>query len=148
MKSDKGIELTWFYRVINNPAARKKWLIYGACFIGFALLAGAYRYAVTGNLGRTLIITSMFILVILLYIQIVLGKVRQYYIDDKIRYRPFRTDLRNLKGFEVDEDAMKISLNLKKSSILAVKTLYFEDESDLKDVERFLSRIVDKPDKL
>ena len=142
MKSSKAIQLVWNYRAIKNPSARKKWLIYGLCLLIFAVAAGVYRYAVTKDFGKTLIITSLFILVVFMYIQIVLGKVRHYYIDDKIRYRPFRTDLKNLKGFEVDEDEMKINLKLKKPSILAVRTLYFEDEDDLKDVVRFLNKYV------
>jgi len=142
VRSARGIELVWNYRAIKNPSARKKWLIYGLALLVFATGAGAYRYLVTKDLGKTLIITSLFILVVFMYIQIVLGKVRYYYIDDKIRYRPFRTDLKNLKGFEVDKSQLKINLKLKKPSIFAVRTLYFEDEDDLKDVVRFLNKHV------
>jgi hypothetical protein len=142
VKSRTGIQLVWNYRAIKNPSARKKWLMYGLGLLIFAIVAGAYRYIVTGDFGRTLIITSLFILVVFMYIQIVLGKVRHYYIDDKIRYKPFRTDLKNLEGFEVDENQMKINLKLKKPSLFAVRTLYFEDEDDMKDVIRFLNRTV------
>jgi len=136
------IELVWNYRAVNNPAARKKWLIYGVVFLVFVLAAGTFRYVSTGDMKRTLLATSIFVLFVIMYIQIVLGKVRQYMIDDKIRYKPFRTDLKDVKGFRVDEDAKKISLELNGFSPLAVRTLYFEDDDDLSDAVRFLKKKV------
>lgn len=132
------IELVWNYRAINNPAARKKWLLYGAAFLVFVLAAGTFRYVSTGDMKSTLLATSIFVLFVIMYIQIVLGKVRQYMIDDKIRYKPFRTDLKDVKGFRVDDDSKKVSLELDGFFPLAVRTLYFEDDDDLNDAVRFL----------
>lgn len=136
--------MIWNYRAVNNPVARKKWLLFGVVLLIFAVVAGAVRYVTTGELGQSLIITGLLLLFIFLYIQIVLGKIRQYFIDDedRIRYKPFKTDLKQLKGYEVDADSLKIDLELKKSSPFAIKTLYFEDIEDLKEAEVFLKKYV------
>ncbi len=138
--------MIWNYRAINNPIARKKWLLFGIILLVFAGAAGAGRYMTTGELGRSLIITGILLLFIFLYIQIVLGKPRQYHIDDedRIHYKPFKTDLKQLKGYKKDADSLKIDLELQKSSPFSVKTLYFEDEEDLKEAEVFLNKYVDK----
>ncbi|MFP3909222.1 MAG: hypothetical protein ACOC5L_01480 [Halobacteriota archaeon] len=138
--------MIWNYRAINNPVARKKWLLFGIFLLIIAMTAGASRYVTTGELGRSLIITGILLLFIFLYIQIVLGKPRQYFIDDedRIHYKPFKTDLKQLKGYRIDADSLKIDLELQKSSPFAVKTLYFEDIEDLKEAQVFLNKYVDK----
>lgn len=135
--------MIWNYRAINNPVARKKWLLFGVLLLVFAVIAGAVRYVSTGEFGESLIITGLLLLFIFLYIQIVLGKVRQYSIDNEyIRYKPFKTDLKKLKGYKVDADSLKIDLELNKSSLFAVKTLYFEDMEGLEEAEIFLRKHV------
>lgn len=138
--------MIWNFRAINNPVARKNWLILGIILLIFAVIAGVVRYVATGEFGKSLIITGLLLLFIFLYIQIVLGKVRQYSIDskDRIRYRPFKTDLKRLEGYQVDVDSLKIDLELNKSSPFAVKTLYFEDMDDLQEAEVFLKKYLDK----
>lgn len=138
--------MIWNYRAVNNPVARKKWLLFGVILLIFAVIAGVARYATTGDLGESLIITGLLLLFIFLYIQIVLGKIRQYFIDDedRIRYKPFKADLKQLKGYETDADSLKIDLELNKSSPFTVKTLYFEDIEDLKEAEVFLNKYVNK----
>lgn len=138
--------MIWNYRAVNNPAARKKWLIFGIVLLVFAVIAGVGRYLTTGELGESLIITGLLLLFIFLYIQIVLGKVRQYFIDDedKVRYKPLKTDLKDLNGYEADEQSLKIDLNLKKTSPLAVRTLYFDNIDDLKEAEVFLKKYLSK----
>ncbi len=138
--------MIWNYRAINNPVARKNWLIFGFILLIFALIAGVVRYVATDEFGKSLIITGLLVLFIFLYIQIVLGKVRQYSIDnkDRIRYRPFKTDLKKLKGYKADADSLKIDLELEKSSPFAVKTLYFEDMDDLQEAEVFLKKYLSK----
>jgi hypothetical protein len=131
----------WAYRAVNNPVARKKWLAFGFFLFILAIVLGAYKYATTGNLGKVLIATTTFVLVVVLYTLVMLGKVRYYYIDDtKIRYKPFKTNLDNIEGFEVDEKNKIIRLRLKKPSLLSVRTLYFEREEDMEEVERLLEK--------
>jgi len=131
----------WAYRAVNNPVARKKWLAFGFFLFILAIVLGVYKYATTGNLGKVLIATTTFILVVVMYTLVMLGKVRYYYIDGtKIRYKPFKTDLDNIEGFELDEKNKVIKLRLKKPSLLSVKTLYFEKEEDMREVERLLGK--------
>jgi len=76
-----------------------------------------------------------------LYAIITLGKIRYYYIeDDVIKYKPFKTHISNIEDFEINRDLKIIKLKLKKSSIFAVRTLYFEDIEDLEEVAKFLKR--------
>jgi hypothetical protein len=78
---------------------------------------------------------------VFLYTVITLGKVRYYMIEgDEIRYKPFKTKLSDIEDFEVDENNKVIRLKLKKPSIFAVKTLYFDKEDEFYDVLRFLKR--------
>jgi len=76
-----------------------------------------------------------------LYAIITLGKIRYYYIeDDIIKYKPFKTYISNIEEFEINRDLKIIRLKLKRSSIFAVRTLYFENIEDLEEVAKFLKR--------
>jgi len=131
----------WRYRAINNPVARKKWLTFCTILLLIGFGYSIYKYLVTGNLKITLLSLSFFSLMIFLYTIITLGKFRYYYIDDDaIRYKPFKTYLSNVEDFEVDYDRRVIKLKLKKFTLFAVKTLYFENDDDLEEVLRFLKR--------
>ncbi len=136
--------MLWRYRAVNNPVAKKKWL----AFCSFLLILGVgyslYRYSVTGNLKFTMLTLSFFALMIFLYTIITLGKPRYYYLNDEIVYKPFKTPLSNVEDFEVDYDNKLIRLKLKKPSLFAVKTLYFESDEDLEEVARFLRRRIGK----
>ncbi len=133
--------MIWRYRAINNPVARKRWLTFCTILLIIGFGYSIYRYLVTGNLKVTLLLLSFFSLMIFLYTIITLGKFRYYYIDDDtIRYRPFKTYLSNVEDFEVDYNRKVIKLKLKKSTLFAVKTLYFENDEDLEEVSRFLKR--------
>lgn len=133
--------MIWTYRVLNNPAARKKWLI----FVLLILLAGfgyAALRALTGEAsGRLLIAITLFTLFLSLYTIITLGKPRHYYIEgDYVFYKPLKTNLKKINGFEVDEKNLLI--RLKGSGLFSVRTLYFENLDDLRQVERKLKRII------
>ncbi len=135
------MNVMWAYRAVNNPVARKKWLAFGLSLLILAILMGIYKYIKTGDIGKVLIVTTIFILVAVLYTIVMLGKVRYYYIDDtKISYKPFKTNLDNIEDFEVDEKNKVIRLRLKKPSLLSVKLLYFERDEDMKDVVRRLEK--------
>jgi len=80
-----------------------------------------------------------------LYAIITLGKIRYYYIeDDVIKYKPFKTYLSNIEDFEINRDLKIIKLKLKKPSIFAVRTLYFENIEDLEEVAKFLKRKINR----
>jgi len=80
-----------------------------------------------------------------LYAIITLGKIRYYYIeDDIIRYKPFKTYITNIEDFEINRDLKIIKLKLKRPSIFAVKTLYFEDINDLEEVAKFLKKRINR----
>ena len=83
----------------------------------------------------------MFILFVSLYAIITLGKPRHYYIEgETVYYKPFKTNLRDVDGYEVNED--RLVIKLKKKGIFGVRTLYFESLDDLRQVERFLKRLL------
>ena len=128
------------YRAINNPIARRKWLTF--CLTLFLVGIGCFIYKLshTHNVIITLLSLSIFVLMAFLYTIITLGKPRFYYMNDEIVYRPFKTPLSNVEDFEVDYGKKIIKLKLKKSSPLAVRTLYFESEDDLEEALRFLKR--------
>lgn len=135
--------MIWSYRAVNNRVARKKWL-----YIGFSLtILGAiyiiHRIYSTGKIYSSLAIFTLFILMVFLYTVLTLGKVRYYFIeDDAIVYRPFRTKIDEIYGYEVDEHNKVVRLKLKSPKIFAVKTLYFDRDEDLQDVIRFLNRTI------
>jgi len=80
-----------------------------------------------------------------LYAIITLGKIRYYYIeDDIIRYKPFKTYITNIEDFEINRDLKIIKLKLRRPSIFAVKTLYFEDINDLEEVAKFLKKRINR----
>lgn len=133
--------MIWTYRALNNPVAKKKWII----FILVIILAGfgftAYKIATGAELGRSLIVATIFALFVSLYAIITLGKPRHYYIEgDYVYYRPFKTNLKNIEGFEVDEERRVI--RLKGAGIFSVRTLYFDNEDDLRQAKRMLERIL------
>lgn len=134
----------WMYRAVNNPVARRKWLIYCSCLLVVALATIAYRISTGLSPKKGIIALTSFILVIFLYAIIMLGKERYYYINGEIRYKPFRTKLEDIEDFEVDKTNKVIRLKLRKKSLFSVKTLYFEDSGEMEEVVRFLERAVGK----
>jgi hypothetical protein len=132
--------MIWTYRAINNPVAKRKWLVFCLILIllGFGYTANKI---VSGEpYGKSLIIAGIFALFISLYTIIALGKPRHYFIEgDFVVYKPFKTNLKKIKGFEVDESGMVI--RLKTGNPFSVRTLYFENPDELKKVERMLERI-------
>ncbi len=136
--------MIWKYRAVNNPIAKRKWLSFCLILLAVGVCYSVYKYSLTGNLRFTLLSLSFFSLMIFLYTIITLGKIRYYYIDDEIVYKPFKTPLSNVEDFEVDYENKVIRLKLRKTSLLAVKTLYFESDEDLEEVARFLRRKLGK----
>jgi len=130
----------WTYRALNNPAARKKWLLFVLAIIITGMGYTAFKIAIDGISGRLLITTMIFILFVSLYAIITLGKPRYYYIEgDYVYYKPFKTNLKEIEDFEVDEDKMLIKL--KGAGLLSVRTLYFENRDELREVVRKLNMI-------
>jgi len=131
--------LIWTYRALNNPAARKKWLIFVLLILIVGFGYAAFR-ALTEASGRLLIAITLFTFFLSLYTIITLGKPRHYYIEGGyVFYKPLKTNLKKIKGFEVDEKNLLI--RLKGAGIFSVRTLYFENLDDLRQVERKLKRI-------
>lgn len=133
--------MIWTYRALNNPAARKKWFV----FVLLILLAGfcyAALRAIRGEAsGRLLIAITLFTLFLSLYMIITLGKPRHYYMEgDYVFYKPLKTNLKKINGFEVDEKNLLI--RLKGAGLFSVRTLYFENLDDLRQVERKLKKII------
>ncbi len=130
-------EIIWSYRAVNNRIARKKWgvlvlviFLAGAAFTALRIASGA-------PLGRAMIIAAIFNLFVALYAIIAMGKPRTYIIeDDEIIYKPFKARLSEIRGYEADYDNLIIKLR----GARFIRTLYFEDEDDMKQVERFLRR--------
>lgn len=132
--------MIWSYRAINNPSARRKWLAFVLVilFLGFGYTA--FKIATGAGLGRSVIVAAVFALFVSLYAIITLGKPRYYYIDENyVYYRPFKTDLKKIKGFEVDVNGRVIKLH--GAGILGVRTLYFDSVEDLNEVRRRLEKI-------
>ncbi len=132
--------MIWKYRAVNNPIAKRKWLTFCLILLLVGVGYAVYRYLQTRDLS-VLLTLSFFSLMLFLYAIITLGKPRYYYINDEIVYKPFKTPLSNVEDFDVDYDNKVIRLKLKKGSPFAVKTLYFESDEDLEEVERFLRRV-------
>lgn len=126
------------YRAIKNPIAKRKWLTFCSILALAGILYSIYKISIGADLYSTLLILSVFVLMIFLYTIITLGKPRFYYLNDEIIYKPFKTPLSNIEGFDVDYENKVIRLKLRKPSIFAVKTLYFENEEDLDEVARHL----------
>ncbi len=133
--------MIWTYRALNNPAARKKWAAFILLVIAVGFGYTAYKIVSGAEIGKSLIVAAIFALFISLYAIITLGKPRHYYIEGNyVYYRPFKTDLTKVKDFEVDEGRMVI--RLKGAGILGVRTLYFDNEDDLRQAVRMLERIL------
>jgi len=135
--------LIWRYRAIKNPVARVKWLLFCAILMALGFGYTAYKIVVGSPIGKSVIVASIFTLFIVLYTIITLGKYRYYYIENGVvYYKPFKTDLRSVKDYKVDEDRLVIKLHVRNP--FSVRTLYFENLEDLKDVEKLLKRIIKK----
>jgi len=133
--------MIWKYRAINNPVAKKKWLTYSLCLVILAIATVTYRISAGLSPKKGLVALTSFFLVIFLYTIIMLGKERYYFVNDEIRYKPFKTKLEDIENFEVDRENKLIRLKLRKPSFFAVKTLYFEDEEEMEEVIRFLEKV-------
>ncbi len=135
--------MIWSYRALNNPVARRKWLIFVTTiiFVGFAYTA--YKISTGSDFGKSMVVAAIFALFVSLYAIITLGKPRHYYIEgDYVVYRPFKTNLKKIRGFEVDEDGKVI--RLKGAGIFSVRTLYFENVEELREATRKLNKILGK----
>ncbi|ADB57133.1 hypothetical protein [Archaeoglobus profundus] len=135
--------MIWSYRAVNNRVARKKWLALGFGLIVVGLIYTIFRIIYSSKLISSLAIFTIFALMVFLYTIITLGKVRYYFIEgNEIVYKPFRTKIEDVEGYEVDRDNMVIRLKLKRPKIFAVRTLYFDKEEEFEDVLRFLKRVL------
>jgi len=134
--------MIWKYRAVNNPVAKRKWLMYSLCLIIFAIATVAYRTSTGLSPGRGIIVLVFFFLVVFLFTVQMLGKERFYYMNEEIHYKPFKTKFDNIESFEVDEENKLIRLKLKKPSIFAVKTLYFDDVDEMKEAVVFLEKAI------
>ncbi len=135
--------MIWTCQALNNPAARKKWLIFVLLIIAAGFGFTAYKIATGAELGKSLIVAAIFAFFVSLYVIITLGKPRHYYIEgDYVYYKPFKTNLKKIRGFEVDEE--KKVIRLKGAGIFSVRTLYFDNKDDLRQAVRRLERIVGK----
>lgn len=133
--------MIWSYRAVNNRMARRKWTALSFTLILLGLIYTAYRVYSTSKLFSSLAIFTLFATMVFLYTIITLGKVRYYFIEgNTVFYKPFKTDLEDVEGYEADRENMVIKLKLKKPKIFAVKTLYFDKEDEFEDVLRFLRR--------
>ena len=135
--------MIWSYRAVNNRIARKKWLALSSTLIGVGLIYTIFRILYSGKLVSSLAIFTIFALMVFLYTIITLGKVRYYFIEEnEIVYKPFKTKIEDVEGYEVDRENMVIKLKLKRPKVFAVKTLYFDKEEEFEDVLRFLKRVL------
>ena len=135
--------MIWSYRAVNNRIARKKWLALSSTLIGVGLIYTIFRILYSGKPVSSLAIFTIFALMVFLYTIITLGKVRYYFIEgNEIVYKPFKTKIEDVEGYEVDRENMVIKLKLKKPKVFAVKTLYFDKEEEFEDVLRFLKRVL------
>ncbi len=131
--------MIWSYRALNNPASRRKWILIILAIIAVGIGYAFYKISIGYPTGKALLETSIFILFVVLYAIITLGKPRVYYIEGGfVYYKPLKTDLRKIKGFEVDEKNLLIKL--KGAGLFNVRTLYFENLEDLRKAVRFLER--------
>ncbi len=138
MLPDIRVVVFWVYRAVRNPIAKKKWLTFCSVIALVGFLYSIYKIYSGADVYSTLLVLSIFLLMIFLYTVITLGKPRYYYLNDEIVYKPFKTPLSNVEGFEVDYENRVIRLKLKRPSMFAVKTLYFENDEDLEEVARHL----------
>ncbi|MFN3383728.1 MAG: hypothetical protein ACK401_02390 [Archaeoglobaceae archaeon] len=130
--------MMWSYRAIKNPVARKKWLSLVSILVTIGFVYSIYRILIGENLFKILLIFALFSLFIFLYAIISLGKPRFYLMDEElIIYKPFKTKLSEVQGFEVDEKNLRIRL---KKRGFGVRTLYFEKIEDLRNAERWLRK--------
>ncbi len=135
--------MIWKYRAVKNPVARIKWITLCLILLLLGFSYTAYKIAMGASYGKSLIATTIFTLFVVLYTIITLGRERYYYIEgNTIYYKPFKTDLSKVKDYEVQEDKLIIKLNVKNP--FSVRTLYFENVEDLREVEKLLKKIIKK----
>ncbi len=133
--------MIWSYRAVNNRIARRKWIALSLVLIAIGSIYTAHRISSGGNIFASLSAFTLFALMVFLYTVITLGRVRYYIVEDgAIVYRPFRTKIDEIGGYEVDRDNMVIRLKLKRPKIFAVKTLYFDKEDEFFEALRFFKR--------
>ncbi len=131
--------IVWSYRAINNPAAKRKWLVFISAIVIAGIAYSAYKILSGQQVGKVLIIAAIFILFVTLYAIITLGKPRHYAIDGEyIYYKPFKSRLS--PKYEVDERNLVIRFRDRR----LIRTLYFENLDDLKAVKRYLERLFGK----
>ncbi len=134
--------MIWKYRAVNNPVAKKKWLMYSMYLVIFAIATVAYRISTGLSPGKGIIVLVFFFLVVFLFTVQMLGKERFYYMNGEIYYRPFKTKLDDVESFEVDEENKLIRLKLRKPSIFAVRTLYFDEADEMREAKVFLEKTI------
>jgi hypothetical protein len=133
--------MLWKFRAVNNRIAKRRYYMYSSLLI-LLLIAGFFYRVETGTrVGKAMILFAVGIMFIFLYTVIALGRERYYYMDEEeIVYKPLKTKIKDISGFEVDKNNKLIRLNLRKKSIFSVKTLYFDNIEDLREAEYFLKR--------
>jgi len=135
--------LIWNYRAVNNRIARKKWIYLSLSLILLAIVVSFVRFSSGVEIKKIVLSLAIFIFVVTLYMLITLGKIRYYFIEgDTIYYKPFKTKLEDVEGFDVDKENMVIRLKFKKPKFFGVKTLYFEKMEDLEKVNEVLSNLI------
>jgi len=136
-----GEKMMWKFRAVNNRVAKRRYFIYSLILILMFAFAAIYRVETGFSVKKMAILLSFSAGLIFLYTLISLGKERYYSMDEKeIVYKPLKTKIEDIDDFEVDEKNRVIKLKLKKNKLLAVKTLYFEDLSDMREAEVFLRK--------
>jgi len=133
----------WWYRAVNNPVARRKWLTLSLTLLAVGSAYTAYRVMRGEDPIKCLLIFSLFVLMLFLYTLIALGKPRYYYYaDGEIIYKPLKVSLSDVMGYDVDREGKVIRLRVKGLSPLKVRTLYFENLEDLERIERILRELL------
>ena len=136
--------MIWSYRAVNNRIARRRWIAFALLLTALGSIYTVLRIFTTGKILQSLAIFSLYTTMIFLYTIIMLGKVRYYFIEGgEIVYKPFKTRVEEIKGYEVDERNRVIRLRLKSSRLFAVKTLYFDKDDEFQNVLKFLRRSVE-----
>jgi len=133
--------MIWSYRAINNRVARRRWFSLAILLTALGSIYTILRILTTGKVLTSLAIFSLYMTMVFLYTIITLGKVRYYFIEGgEIVYKPFKTKLEEVEGYDVDEVNMVIRLKLRRPRLFAVKTLYFDKDDEFQNVLRFFKR--------
>ncbi len=135
--------MIWKFRAVNNRVAKKRYFLYSLAIILLFVIGAIYRLETGTRPGKVVILLAFSIMLVFLYTVIALGRERYYSMDEnEIVYRPLKTKISDVEGFEVDEENRLIKLKLRKGGLFSVKTLYFDDIRDLREAEMFLKRWV------